>query len=101
MANSLKLFIGASDRKEVADSGQTYGDHLPQQSTLQGRKIKIDDSEKFPSEQQKFPSFHEVLGPALTGFRHPASFPSGKLIPKLIFSWSVFRKFISRGNFRS
>jgi hypothetical protein len=53
-------------------------------------KIKINDLEKYlfkAFERQKFPSFHEVLGPALTGFRPviPYFIPCGKLIPKMFF----------------
>lgn len=69
MDKPLKLFANSSLKRNEVDDKQIsqIADHPPQQRE---RNIKINDAEKYPFkavEQQKFPSFHKVLGPALTG----------------------------------
>jgi hypothetical protein len=54
-----------------------------------------------PSAEQKFPSFHEVLGPILTGFP-PLSPPHPAIsTPKSLFSRTAFRQHPHRGRIGS
>lgn len=74
MENSVKFYTGGlecDDEQQVKQESK-ISDLLRQQPL--SKKIKINGSEKNPFkafELQKFPSFHEALGLALTGFLHP------------------------------
>lgn len=64
MEKSLKVLSEPSERDDVAD------DMLKSHSE-QRQKIKVNDLEKYlfkAFERREIPSFHEAIGPALTGF---------------------------------
>lgn len=76
MEESFKLYASSSKRdvQEVKQISKIT-DLLQQQQPL-SENIKINGSEKYlfkAFEHQKYSSFHEAIGPALTGFLHPYS----------------------------
>ena len=99
MEKSLKFYSTQPKHDDVDKDKQIFKteDQLWKQLSP-SEKIKINDSENQLSkafEQQKFPSLHEALGPALTGFLLSDSFSSGKLNQEIFFSRSIFRKLAS------
>lgn len=85
MEKPFKLYEGSPKRDDVQEVKQIskISDLLQEQQPL-SNNIKINGLEKYlfkAFEHQKFSSFHEALGPALTGFLHLLlSTRRGKLI---------------------
>lgn len=72
MENHFKLYTNSPKHDEGDKDKQKLkiGDQRWQHCSSSG-KIKVNGSENHPSkasEHQKYPSLHQALGPALTGF---------------------------------
>lgn len=104
MMKPFKLCESSPKRDDVQEVKQIskISDVLQKQQPL-SKNIKINGLEKYlfkAFEQQKFSSFHEALGPALTGFLHPLlSTPRGKLIQQIRFQLVNFSEIYQLGGF--